>query len=404
MRQTDVAIVGGGLAGSVAAAMLGRAGIDATIIDPHEIYPPELRCEKLDEEQTKILQRTGLADLILPSTARSDVIWIARFGHLLDKKPGVQRGIMYETLVNAARAAIPASVPFVCAKVTGLSTTRERQTVALSNGEEISARLVVLANGLNMALGHSLALEREELSRSHSITVGFDIRPVGRSAFDFPSLTYFAERSTDQAAFLTLFPVTGAMRANYCTYRKMDDPWLQWMRRSPREALLAAMPGLEKLTGEFEVMGTVKIRPADLYVTKGHVQAGVVLVGDAFSTSCPAAGTGAGKVLTDVERLCNVYIPAWLATDGMDADKIAGFYVDPVKWAYDEESLARAFDLRSLSTDPSLKWLALRWARFVARLGRGWVHRAPAAVRRQAAPVSEQLRSRVAGKAKILPR
>src|SRR3569623_605367 len=35
MRYTDVAIVGGGLAGSIIAATLGRAGIDAVLIDPH---------------------------------------------------------------------------------------------------------------------------------------------------------------------------------------------------------------------------------------------------------------------------------------------------------------------------------------------------------------------------------
>jgi 2-polyprenyl-6-methoxyphenol hydroxylase-like FAD-dependent oxidoreductase len=188
MRRTDVAIVGGGLAGSMAAAMLGRAGIDAMVIDPHEVYPPELRCEKFDDEQVQILYRTGLADLILPSTAKADDIWIARFGHLVDKKPGVQRGIMYDKLIGAVRAAIPANVPFVFAKVTALSTGGDRQTLTLSDGEEISARLVVLANGLNISLRHSLGLQREELSRSHSITIGFDIEPVGRKAFDFPAL------------------------------------------------------------------------------------------------------------------------------------------------------------------------------------------------------------------------
>jgi 2-polyprenyl-6-methoxyphenol hydroxylase-like FAD-dependent oxidoreductase len=39
MRQTDIAIVGGGLAGSTAAAMLGRMGVSAVLVDPHEIYP-----------------------------------------------------------------------------------------------------------------------------------------------------------------------------------------------------------------------------------------------------------------------------------------------------------------------------------------------------------------------------
>ncbi len=44
MRHTDIAIVGGGLAGSTAAAMLGRAGFRVVLIDPHTVYPPDFRC------------------------------------------------------------------------------------------------------------------------------------------------------------------------------------------------------------------------------------------------------------------------------------------------------------------------------------------------------------------------
>ncbi len=131
------------------------------------------------------------------------------------------------------------------------------------------------------------------------------------------------------------------------------------------------MPGLAKITGAYEVPGAVKIRPADLYVTTGWRKPGVVLIGDAFSTSCPAAGTGTGKVFTDVERLCNVYIPRWFATRGMGADKIAAFYDDPVKRAYDAHSAHKAFHLRSLTIDPGFAWTARRWARFAARVASG---------------------------------
>ena len=103
----------------------------------------------------------------------------------------------------------------------------------------------------------------------------------------------------------------------------------------------------------------------------GYLQPGIVLVGDAFSTSCPAAGTGTTKVFTDVERLCNVYIPQWLATDGMDAQKIAQFYDDPEKVACETRCLEKAYHLRSLSTDNGLSWRAQRWARFLVRLAQG---------------------------------
>ena len=60
------------------------------------------------------------------------------------------------------------------------------------------------------------------------------------------------------------------------------------------------------------------------------------------------------------------HIPRWLATPGMGADKIAAFYADPVKRAYDAHSADKAFFLRSLSIDPGLAWTARRWARVAA--------------------------------------
>jgi 2-polyprenyl-6-methoxyphenol hydroxylase-like FAD-dependent oxidoreductase len=375
MKYTDIAIVGGGLAGSTAAAMLGRAGIPAILIDPHTMYPPDLRCEKISGDQVNILRKTGLAEATLRAATLDGRVWLARFGYLLDNKPSDQHGIMYDTLVNTMRTQIPDDVETIHAKAIAVSTSAERQKVALSNDEEISARLVVLSNGLNVGLRHTLGIERRVISECHSIMAGFDFTPVGRSTFDFPALTYYPERSDHRMAYLTLFPIGNVMRANLLVYRRMDDPWLRQLRQAPEQTLLAMMPGLRRIAGKFKVTGQIKIRPADLYVTEGHRQSGIVLIGDAFATSCPAAGTGTDKVFTDVERLCNVHIPAWLATDGMDEGKIAAFYDDPVKTACDAWSTTKAYHLRSLSTDNGISWRARRWARFIARLGEGTLRR-----------------------------
>jgi 2-polyprenyl-6-methoxyphenol hydroxylase-like FAD-dependent oxidoreductase len=371
MRYTDVAIVGGGLAGSTAAAMLGHAGVSALLIDPHSVYPPELRCEKLGGEQLDLLRKTGLADATLRATTLDGEVWEARFGYVVAKKPSDQHGVLYDTLVNTVRAQIPAEVETIRAKAVAISSSPERQKVVLSNGEEISARLVVLANGLNIGLRHTLGIQRRVISECHSITLGFDVAPVGRAAFGFPALTYWPKRSSSRMAYLSIFPIGGAMRANLMVYREMTDPWLSRFRQAPEETMRALMPGLQRMMGEFKVGGPIKIRPADLYVAERHLQPGIVLVGDAFSTSCPAAGTGTTKVFTDVERLCNVYIPNWLATDGMDAQKIAEFYDDPVKTACEARCLAKAYHLRSLSIDNGLSWRARRWARFIVRLSQG---------------------------------
>jgi 2-polyprenyl-6-methoxyphenol hydroxylase-like FAD-dependent oxidoreductase len=376
MRYTDVAIIGGGLAGSIIAAALGRARIDAVLIDPHARYPADFRCEKLSSAQLAILHRTGLADAAMRAGTHDREAWIARFGYLLQKRPSDQFGILYDTLVNTMRDEIPSGVELIASKVITVATSAERQAITLADGEQISARLIVLATGLNIGLRHMLGLERRVISECHSITVGFDMAPSERAAFDFPALTYYPERSSDRAAYLTLFPIGETMRANLMVYRGMDDPWLRQMRHQPEAALDALMPRLKRITGDFKINGPVKIRPADLYVTHGYRQHGVVLAGDAFATSCPAAGTGSDKVFTDAERLCNAHIPKWLMSEGMSADKIAAFYDDPVKVACDAASTAKAYQLRAMSTDNGLPWRAARWARFLTRAAQGKLQQA----------------------------
>src|SRR4051812_7773699 len=197
MRQTDILIAGGGLAGSTAAAMLGRAGHKAMLVDPHAVYPPDFRAEKLDGPQTAVLRKTGLADAVLRAATLDGESWVARFGRLAEKRPGDQHGILYDTLVNTVRGQIPPTGEFVHAKVMDVTISADRQLVTLSTGEGISARLVIVANGLNVGLRHKLGMTRHDISKTHSIMLGFDLVPAGRTAFSFPALTYYGERVAD---------------------------------------------------------------------------------------------------------------------------------------------------------------------------------------------------------------
>jgi 2-polyprenyl-6-methoxyphenol hydroxylase-like FAD-dependent oxidoreductase len=126
MRQTDIVIAGGGLAGSTAAAMLGRAGYSVVLVDPHAVYPPDFRAEKIDGGQAAILRRTGLADAVLRAATLDGSAWVARFGRLVEKRPGDQHGILYDTLVNAMRAEISGAT-FIHGKVADIATSAERQ-------------------------------------------------------------------------------------------------------------------------------------------------------------------------------------------------------------------------------------------------------------------------------------
>src|SRR6202012_2879545 len=97
MKYTDIAIIGGGLAGSTAAAMLGRAGIAAVLIDPHPTYPADFRVEKLSgAEQLDRFAKTGLPESVLRSATHDGTKWIARAVYFLEKRPCRQFGMMYD--------------------------------------------------------------------------------------------------------------------------------------------------------------------------------------------------------------------------------------------------------------------------------------------------------------------
>src|SRR6187200_3108312 len=103
MHYTDIAIIGGGLAGSTAAAMLGRAGISAVLIDPHQVYPFDFRIEKISgAEQVARFRKTGIAESVLRSATATEANWIARFGHLLDKHP--PSNTASSTMTSSARS------------------------------------------------------------------------------------------------------------------------------------------------------------------------------------------------------------------------------------------------------------------------------------------------------------
>jgi 2-polyprenyl-6-methoxyphenol hydroxylase-like FAD-dependent oxidoreductase len=199
------------------------------------------------------------------------------------------------------------------------------------------------------------------------LSFGFDVRPAGAEALRFPALTYYGEQVSDGVDYLSLFPVAGGTRANLFTFRDHRDPWVKALRERPRETLAATLPGLTKVLGDYEVVGRVENWIMDLTVARNCRQAGVVLIGDAYQTSCPAAGTGVARLLTDVEQLCLVHVPQWLATPGMAADKIAAFYDDPRKQASDAGALAQANYRRNLTVATSPAWRARRTLQVLRR-------------------------------------
>src|SRR4029077_17754701 len=131
--------------------------------------------------------------------------------------------------------------------------------------------------------------------------------------------------------------------------------------------------GLAQFTGALDIAGPVKIRPVDLVAAEDILQPGIALVGDAFSTACPGSGTGAAKALLDAERLCNVYVPQWLATPGMSVQKIAQFYNDPDKLQSDAHSFRTSIFAKRAALGQGLLWTAFRWGYYAGAQARNFL-------------------------------
>lgn len=344
---TDVLIVGAGLAGTAAATVLGRSGLRVVLLDTVDPLPYCFKAEKLSLDQVERFRRLGLRNV----------------------EPC---GFFYHDLVNDLRGQLPAEVDFRVANVESIVTGPETQTLIAENGIEFQTRLVVISAGRSGHLLKQLNIKRRMLSRQHSMAFGFTVAPRDASRLDFDELVFKANHIETRIAFLSLFRIGQIMRANMFAFWDAGDPRTREFLAGPVSTIERLLPDVSRKTGPLRLVGHVDRCPTHLQTAEGHVQAGVVLIGDSFQTNCPATASGMTKVLNDVECLCNFHLPGWLSTPGMGAEKIAQFYDDPRKTSYDRDSWRLAMTMRRAAVNASLPWRLRRQARSWKRTVQAW--------------------------------
>ena len=347
----DVARVGAGIAGSILAHVLARHGYDAIVVDLEAVYPQDFRCEKFNSDQLDLLGELGVLDCLQVAAGEGGLR---------------QKGLRYEAMVNALRADWDPNVAFIEARVLDIENGPDLQRLTLSTGEVLETRLVVLATGQSQRLRETLGLHRRVLRERMSVSIGFSVRPKeGRAA---PlGFTHHGEQAGDHMAFASLFPMDGAFRVNVFSYHDPRRGWVRQFKDDPIGRLRDVMPSLGPALSDLEVMGEVEVRGTDLYATEGHLQDGLVLIGDAFRSSCPATGMGVSRALVDVRQIAMEHLPRWLASPGMGRGKIAQFYEDPAKMTVDHRATRQSERGRAVATQTSPAWRAYRTLAVVKR-------------------------------------
>jgi 2-polyprenyl-6-methoxyphenol hydroxylase-like FAD-dependent oxidoreductase len=384
----DIVIIGGGFAGATAAAVFGRR-YRVALIDQHEIYPPVFAADKIAGDQIGLLRALNLFEPLAAAATPATRVINAKFGNVIERKIIDEYGIRYQTMVEVMRAQIDRKVERVIGTVTDVALNEEQQRVKVADGREINARLVILATGFSDVLRAKLGIKRCLIKENHSLSFGFDVGPVAAGSFLFPTITYYGDRVADAVDYINMFPIGDIMRANLFVYREPKDAWVVGFRKDPQSAVYGALPGLRRFMPAFEVTGPVQVRTVDLYTIDNHVRPGIVAIGDASQTPCPALGMGLSHTLTDVVRLDAAHVHEWLAGSSMGADKIARFYADPVKRQVDATALHGAHYRRAVSTEEGWRWDVHRAQVYWRRRLRGFVQRAIPLDAAMRAPVRE---------------
>jgi flavin-dependent dehydrogenase len=179
MTDAEVLVVGGGPAGSSVAFALARAGVDVLLVDRARFPRPKPCAEYLSPEASRILADMGALDAIERSGAAAlggirvrapngAVIagdFNASHGYhgFSDRGLSVRREILDKILVDRARAAGATVVEGV--RATGFGRGMRDgapvvTTIARGRGGDISARLVIAADGLHSVIAKRLGLAK----------------------------------------------------------------------------------------------------------------------------------------------------------------------------------------------------------------------------------------------------
>jgi len=363
----DVIVIGAGLAGVMAAVAMLRSGVRVLLLDANEIYPHSFKAEKLGNDHSRQFRRLGMLDAILPAATPIRELLEAHHGTRVLRKPVEHYGIAYHDLINALRRNLPSAIALKIGKVRRIETGPDRQRLTLDDGQSIEARLLVLASGRWHNLFSQLGLRRTTVSHMHSLSFGFSVASTRANDFDFDEMTYWGDPGSEDLPYATFFRIGDGMRVNAFAYWNAGDERTHAFLEDPSGVLQRRMPGLADAVGPFEHVGRAESCPLHLEATEGHLQPGLVVVGDAFGTVCPAAGTGVVKALNDVECLCDELVPNWLSTPGMGLEKISQFYSHPRKTACDRSGMRMSMRMRKTAVDNGWRWRLRRQARSFKR-------------------------------------
>ncbi len=307
--NVDIAIVGAGIAGQTLALALAQHDFSIAVIDANEIsqnigseFSP--RVSAISKASQRIFERLDAWHNIKRMQAYTDMqVWedqafgriefsandnkVDNLGHIIENSCLTQA--LFETIQQVKQIQL-----FPSQKITAINRSDDQQFINLENGQMITAKLIVGADG-----GNSF------VRRSANFALTF---------WDYDHIAIVANVRTELAHCLAArqaFTPTGPL-----AFLPLSDPnacsivWSQDTAEAQRllslseaEFCKALQVALDSQLGKCELLSKRFNYPLKMQYAKQWADNGIVLVGDAAHTIHPLAGQGANLGILDVAAL-----------------------------------------------------------------------------------------------------
>ncbi len=306
MQHFEVAVVGGGLTGSVAALALARSGRKVAFVTPAAEEADE-RTTALMDQSIRLLERLGLWDTILPSAAPLSVMQIIDGTKRLLRAPTAQFRAMdvglyafgynipnkaLHATLNAAVAA-EANIARVEDRVTLFDFGPDRVALTLAGGEEISVDFLLAADGKNSAARDAASIKVKRWAYSQTaIVLNF--------AHTIPHGNVSTEFHTESGPF-TQVPLPGLRSSLVWVVTPKEAERL--VALSPEALSQEIESRMQSMLGKVSVESTRQTWPLSSLMAERFGHGRLALVGEAAHAFPPIGAQGLNLSLRDIIEL-----------------------------------------------------------------------------------------------------
>lgn len=321
-QNTDIAIVGGGLMGTSAALLMAKVlpKCSITLLEKRAFAPQpggdkafpgfDARSTALAPTSVHLMQRLGVWPAITAHATHIRSIQVSDKGqagwvrlteadnHGKPLGAVVENHALGRALIAAVTAA-PGVHVLAPAAVTRILPQAEGAQVFLEGGDTLTARLVIVADGVGSPVAQHLGIDVDVQDyQQHAV--------IANVACDRPHRGIAYERFTSQGP-MALLPLGGSQsRTSALVWTWPSADVERAMAMPETEFLLTLQRQFGYRLGRFRAVSKRSSYPLCLSVAREQVRSRVVLLGNAAHFLHPVAGQGYNLALRDVLRLAEV--------------------------------------------------------------------------------------------------